>query len=125
MPNFQGAHRNTGTTTQRGYGSKHQKERARWKPVVDAGRAWCRQPVCLHRSRWIPPGSDWALGHNDTRDAYLGPCHADCNQRDGARRGALIGNTRQGARSHRTHHWTSAAKQTTQPADDPGPGPGW
>ena len=116
MPGFVGANRNTGTTTARGYGSKHQRERARWKPAVDAGLAYCRQPVCLQRSRWIPPGTDWALGHTDDRSAYLGPCHALCNQRDGARRGAQIGNTRQRTRTPR---WTSPNPT------DPGPGPGW
>jgi hypothetical protein len=116
MAGFVGAHHTGGTTTQKGYGAAHQKERAKWKPVVDAGLAYCRQPVCLHRTRWIPPGTAWALGHTDDRGSYLGPVHADCNQRDGARRGALIGNRRQRTRTHR---WTAPSPT------DSGPGPGW
>jgi hypothetical protein len=36
MPGFLGAHRRVGTTSQRSYGVAHQRERARWKPIVDA-----------------------------------------------------------------------------------------
>lgn len=75
------------TTTERGYGWAHQKERRRLKPVVDAGNAWCAQPICLMPTRWITPGTPWALGHNDTRTAWIGPVHAICNQRDGASKG--------------------------------------
>ena len=122
MPNFVGAHRNAGTTTQRGYGSRHQKERAKWKPVVDAGLAHCKQPICLYRNRWIKPGSAWALGHTEDRRSYLGPVHWLCNQRDGARRGAILGNRRQRTRSQarHPHRWTAP-----DPADPYGPGPGW
>ena len=55
-----------GTTTQRGYGGQHQKLRAQWKPVVDAGQAYCHAIVCLKADRWIPPGTPWHLGHSPT-----------------------------------------------------------
>ncbi|MCU1418742.1 MAG: hypothetical protein JWP32_2916 [Schumannella sp.] len=75
------------STTQRGYGYAHQKERRRLTPTVNAGRAYCAQPVCIHADRWIRPGTPWALGHNNNRTAWIGPVHADCNQLDGASRG--------------------------------------
>jgi len=90
MPGFVGA--TTGSTSQRGYGTAHQRERRRWKPTVDAGLAYCAQPTCLHPNRWIAPGTPWVLGHTDDRTGYLGPVHALCNQRDGARRGARVSN---------------------------------
>jgi hypothetical protein len=45
-----------GTTTSRGYGSTHQKERNRWRPLVDRGdvRCWrCHQPIL--------PGTPWRM----------------------------------------------------------------
>lgn len=87
-------------TTARGYGWAHQKERARLTPLVDAGQAYCMQPVCVHRDRWIRPGTPWALGHNDTRTAWIGPVHADCNQLDGASKGGRV----KAARTPRPHH---------------------
>jgi hypothetical protein len=74
------------TTTERGYGHGHQQERERWRPTVEAGQARCAQPICLMRNRWIRPGTPWALGHNDTRTAYIGPVHERCNAADGGRR---------------------------------------
>jgi hypothetical protein len=76
-----------GGTTQRGYGSDHQRERARLAPLVAAGLARCMQPVCVMPSRCILPTQRWALGHTEDRTAWLGPVHAKCNQVDGARRG--------------------------------------
>jgi hypothetical protein len=76
-----------GTTTERGYGTAHQKERARWQPVVNAGQAWCHAAVCLKASRWIQPGTPWDLGHTADRSAYIGPCHMACNRSEGAVRG--------------------------------------
>lgn len=75
------------TTTERGYGYDHQKERRRLTPIVNTGRAYCAQPRCIHTDRAIHPGTPWALGHNETRTAWIGPVHADCNQLDGAVRG--------------------------------------
>lgn len=85
----------TQTTNRDRYGPEHRKERARWEPTVQAGEAFCQQGIpgngssgtCLHRTRWIRPGSRWALGHNDQRTTWIGPVHADCNHADASRRG--------------------------------------
>lgn len=84
-----------GATKRSGYGSQHQKERARWAPIVQAGQAYCHARVCLMPTRWIPPDqpgkpTGWHLGHNPARTAWTGPEHAICNLRDGAVRGARI-----------------------------------
>lgn len=79
-----------GSTTERGYGTAHQRERARLKPIVDAGQAFCAQPVCLMPSRWIQPGTPWALGHSDDRSHWIGSVHYQCNQRDGASKGGKV-----------------------------------
>ena len=67
--------RELGTTTQRGYGSKHQKLRAEWKPKVEAGQvtcARCRLPILV--------GQLWHLDHDDNdRSKYIGPAHKFCN----------------------------------------------
>jgi len=75
------------STAERGYGSDHQAERDRWKPVIDAGQGWCAETVCLKPSRRIPPGTPWDLGHTPDRLAVIGPCHMECNRAEGARRG--------------------------------------
>lgn len=76
-----------GDTTERGYGSDHQKVRAQWAPIVESGEAWCAEVVCLEPSRWIRPGTPWDLAHSRDRTAYLGPAHARCNRSEGSRRG--------------------------------------
>jgi hypothetical protein len=71
------------TTTERGYGTMHQQERARWATDLKAAGSLpctrCAQPV-YH-------GTAWHLDHSDDRATYLGVAHARCNRRDGARRG--------------------------------------
>lgn len=66
-----------GSSTQRGYGYKHQQLRKQIESKVRAGRAtcWrCEQP--------IKPTQHWDLGHDDyDRSIYRGPEHAraaDC-----------------------------------------------
>lgn len=76
-----------GTTAQRGYAGPHQKLRAQWKPIVDAGDASCHAIICLMPTRWIAPGTRWHLGHTPDRSAWTGPEHERCNEADGARRG--------------------------------------
>lgn len=79
-----------GTTTQRGYGSAHQRERAKWKPHVDAGLVQCHAKrhvaACLARDLWLIPGQPWDLGHNEERTAWTGPEFRSCNRADGGRR---------------------------------------
>jgi hypothetical protein len=78
--------RTAGTTTQRGYGRPHQKLRAQWKPLVDAGRVSCHATICLKPSRQIIPGTPWHLGHTPDRSAWTGPEHEQCNEADANRR---------------------------------------
>lgn len=66
------------STTERGYGAAHQKERKRWEPIVEAGNATCDR--C---NTPIEPGTPWDLGHNDDRTGYTGAEHQDCNRRAG------------------------------------------
>lgn len=83
------------SSTQRGYGMAHIRERAKWKPIVEAGGATCS--LCGDP---IEPGSSWHLDHTPDRTAYRGPAHASCNRKDGARRGRA----RQSSRS-RNRPW--------------------
>jgi hypothetical protein len=92
--------KSTKSTTERGYGYAHQRERLRLTPIVNAGLANCAQPICIHSDRWIRPGTRWALGHNDSRTAWIGPVHADCNQLDGASKGGRL----IAARKHGTNY---------------------
>jgi len=69
------------------YRHAHQQERKRWAPIVARGEAFCAQPRCLMRTRWIRPGTAWALGHNDAGTSWIGPVHKRCNDSDGATRG--------------------------------------
>lgn len=72
-----GSHRRPrGTTTQRGYGPRHQALREQWRPQVEAGRVVC--PRCKLP---ILRGELWDLGHDDNdRTKYTGPEHQDCNR---------------------------------------------
>ena len=70
------------TTSQRGYGSAHQRERRRWSKIVAKGEA-----SCARCGRWIAPGSKWDLGHHDRdRTVYVGPEHRRCNRATSGRR---------------------------------------
>lgn len=76
------------STTQRGYGTHHQRLRRQWKPIVDAGGVTC--PRCGQPIVPDPrlPGDGWDLGHDDRdRSRYHGPEHSACNRRAGARKG--------------------------------------
>ena len=74
--------RNRGTTTERGYGTKHQRIRAWWEPRVASGKVNCAR--CGER---ISPLEQWHLDHTDDRTGYLGPSHVACNT--GARGGGV------------------------------------
>lgn len=84
------------STHARGYDRRHQAERERWRPKVDAGLVDCWR--CGHP---IEPGRDWDLGHDDTdRTTYQGPEHRTCNRRAGGRNGAAVTHAR-GAQTSR------------------------
>ena len=63
---------------------------------VAAGRGWCVQPVCVMRTRYIPPGAPWNVAHDDAGLVILGPAHERCNKRDGAIRGNKMRNRTHG-----------------------------
>jgi hypothetical protein len=71
------------STGERGYGNAHQKLRARWRAVVEAGQAACQAEVCLMPDRRIIPGSPWDLGHKPGKMGYRGPEHRLCNRHEG------------------------------------------
>lgn len=66
-----------GTTSQRGYGTDHQKIRRNLEPLVASGNA-----TCWRCGEPITPEQQWDLGHDDVdRKHYRGPEHAraaDC-----------------------------------------------
>jgi len=90
-----------GTTVQKGYGQAHRNQRAQWEPLVASGQvrcARCRRPIL--------PGQDWHLDHAADRLTYLGPSHAGCNRKAGARNGARITNAiRRRAALRRLPQW--------------------
>ena len=74
-----------GTSTARGYGSRHQKIRATLNVAVQTGKV-----NCTRCSQPILPGTPWHLDHDDEdRGTYLGPSHAFCNDSAGGRRAHL------------------------------------
>jgi hypothetical protein len=77
--------RSKGSTTQRGYGARHQAERKRWDLLVQTGTVHCVR--CGHL---IVPGTRWHLDHEDDGLHYRGPAHARCNLRAAAKRGNEI-----------------------------------
>lgn len=70
-----------GTTTARGYGTRHRNLRTQWAPRVATGTVPCWRCGDL-----IAPGTAWDLGHTDDRSGYGGPEHARaCNRSAGGR----------------------------------------
>jgi len=89
-----------GSTSRRGYGTKHQRIRASWSPKVAAGLvncARCGQP--------IEPGRPWDLGHTDDRAGWTGPEHRVCNRRVGGRNGAAVTNAARGKTVRTSRNW--------------------
>lgn len=82
-----------GTTTQRGYGAKHQGLRRQWQARIDAGElvtCWrCAEEGHPHP---IIPGDEWDLGHDDTdRSHYRGPeCQRGNRATSGRRKAAEL-----------------------------------
>jgi len=68
-----------GTSSERGYGAAHKRERERWSRIIAAGGA-----TCVRCGQPIAPGEPWHLDHADVPGAhqfgwYLGPAHKRCN----------------------------------------------
>ena len=76
-----------GTSTQRGYGADHQRERVRWEAIIR------QRPVyCARCGKRINPDNAWDLGHKDDR-SYSGPECARCNRSAGGKNGAKTRNS--------------------------------
>ena len=63
-----------GTRQARGYDAQHDRERAKWKRIIDKTGWPCAR--CPDR---IQPGEDFHLDHTADRTGYLGPSHVVCN----------------------------------------------
>jgi hypothetical protein len=72
-----------GTTTERGYGASHLRERRKVEREVKAGNAFCSE--C---GRWIAPTAKWHLAHDHRNGGYAGAAHATCNIRERNKRHA-------------------------------------
>lgn len=85
------------STTERGYGNEHQREKRRWQRQLDHGAAIpcsCRHHDCRHHTGPCPTvilaGMDWDLGHADDRESYTGPECVPCNRSAGGRNGNRV-----------------------------------
>lgn len=76
-PNCERSHDATrGRRQARGYDAEHDRERARWAPIVATGHV-----KCWRCGDYIAAGAAWDLGHDDRyRSKYRGPEHAACNR---------------------------------------------
>lgn len=82
------------STTERGYGAKHQAERRRWAPKVAQGNVVCRRSpygMCLEENEGKPntiaPDAPWDLGDPDASvPASKAPEHRRCNRATGTHR---------------------------------------
>ena len=70
------------STTDRGYGADHQRERRRLKVIVDR-----EGYVCTRCHRYQPPSTPFDLDHTDDRTTYLGASCVTCNRAAGGRKG--------------------------------------
>jgi hypothetical protein len=68
--------RNRPNSSARGYGHEHRKRRKLWEPRVERGEV-----CCWRCGKWIAPGEDWDLGHDDyDRSVWRGPECYLCNR---------------------------------------------
>lgn len=78
-----GKDRARGSSSQRGYDSRHQAERKAWALLVATGTVTCRRAPsghCLEPLPTISPDEPWQLGHPDAQcPAPKGPEHRRCN----------------------------------------------
>ena len=82
------------STSARGYGAQHQRERRKWEPAVAKGDVMCARqgPKCIGKP--IQPGQAWDLGHNDDRTQWTGPECVPCNRGAGGANGAAVANAK-------------------------------
>lgn len=71
--------RQRGSSTARGYGTAHRRERARWEAAMASGTV----PTCAKCNQPVLPSQSWDLGHTDDRTTWTGPEHRHCNRQDG------------------------------------------
>lgn len=75
------------TTTQRGYGARHQRLRLRWKRLL----AQEGQLPCARCHQPIRPTDEWELDHDDdNRDLYIGISCKACNRRAGGQKAQRV-----------------------------------
>jgi hypothetical protein len=74
--------RREASTTARGYGKPHQIARRQAAERHDP-----RDPCSICRRELGPMGPWLHYDHTPNRDGYRGFAHAECNRRDGAKRG--------------------------------------
>lgn len=82
------------TTSERGYGAAHKKERQRWADLMAEAWAQGEYVACCLCGDAITEGEAWHLDHDPSGAGYRGPAHPRCNTSDGGRRGALVANAR-------------------------------
>lgn len=63
-----------GTRQDRGYDANYDRERKRWKRILDS-QPW----PCWRCRQLIFPGFPWHLGHSDDRTVIQGPECPSCN----------------------------------------------
>jgi hypothetical protein len=82
------------STSKRGYGAAHQRERKKWEAAVAQGDVMCARqgPKCVGQP--IKPGQAWDLGHNDDRTQWTGPECVPCNRGAGGSNGAAATNAK-------------------------------
>lgn len=102
------------TTTQRGYGWRHQQERARVKAQMEANGG----AICWRCHTLIAPTDKWDLGHrDDARDEYAGPEHRRCNRGNVVHRGDRH---KPGAKSGKPLRLAPALRMFNHPCDENG-----
>ena len=80
-----------GNARARGYGSSHERLRARVARAIAEGRL----VACARCGYAIRQGDAWHLDHDDNdRSRYVGASHASCNTAAGGRKGAAVRNAR-------------------------------